>query len=274
VLLPTETPDHDEPCPFEPRERALEGARTLVLAFAAVAAASGCARGGDALVQPGRSAVARTGGPNASMIYVARVDGGAVIAVDLGWWGAQQPLRRALRGLGASPAAVTDVFLTHTHRDHVGAWRLVRGSRFHLAAAERGAFAGEVRHRGWIPRLAERVWPSDLPRRGEVAVRTFSRDTAFAFGADTVFAYVVPGHTAGSAAYLHRGRLFLGDAATHTPWGGYAPARRGYSDDAARAARSLRALWRRLPPDAVRHVCTAHARCAPFSAALLRDLDS
>jgi glyoxylase-like metal-dependent hydrolase (beta-lactamase superfamily II) len=58
----------------------------------------------------------------------------------------------------------------------------------------------------------------------------------FAVGADTVRAYVVPGHTAGSAAYLFRGVLFVGDAVTHTRAGGFAPARRGYSDDRRAAA--------------------------------------
>ena len=103
-------------------------------------------------------------------------------------------------------------------------------------------------------------------------MHTCSCDTVFAFGADTVFAYLVPGHTAGSAAYRYRGIRFLGDAATYTRWGGFGPAHRGYSDDAALAARSLRALWPRLPAGTVRYVCTAHAQCAAFSAAFARDV--
>jgi glyoxylase-like metal-dependent hydrolase (beta-lactamase superfamily II) len=206
------------------------------------------------------------------MVYLTRVQGG-LVAVDLGWWGAERAVARALRGLGASPAEVTDVFLTHTHRDHVGAWRLLRASRFHLAADEGPAFTGERRHRGWVPRLTERLRRSRLPGPAEVRVRPFSRDTAFAFGADTLYAYLVPGHTAGSAAYLFRGTLFLGDAATYTRWGGFGPARRGYSDDAAAAAASLRALWGRLPPGAVREVCTAHAWCSEFTPAFLRDVE-
>lgn len=220
---------------------------------------------------PGHSAIALSGGSNSSMTYLARVDGG-VIAVDLGWWGAGRALRRALGELGAAPDQVTDVFLTHGHRDHVGAWRLVRGSRFHLAAAEEAEFTGERPYRGWIPRLVEHVRHDDPPRAGAVAVRTFSRDTAFVFGADTVYAYLVPGHTAGSAAYLHRGLLFVGDAMTYGRWGGFGPARRGYSDDAALAARSLRSLWPRLPAGAVRYVCTAHAHCHAYSARFVRDL--
>lgn len=40
----------------------------------------------------------------------------------------------------------------------------------------------------------------------------FSKDTVFVFGRDTLHAFLVAGHTAGSTAYLFRGVLFVGDA--------------------------------------------------------------
>jgi hydroxyacylglutathione hydrolase len=243
----------------------------ILLGAFACASLSACARPATRPVLSPGTAVALSGGPNTSMIYLARVPGG-VIAIDLGWWGADRSVRRALRELRATPSEVTDVFITHSHRDHVGAWRLVRGSRFHLAAAERAAFTGQRLHRGWIPRGAERLRRSPLPRPGEVDVRTFSRDTAFVLGADTLHAFPVPGHTAGSAVYLFRGTLFLGDAVTHTRWGGFAPGGRGYSDDARAAARNLDALWERLPLHKVRYVCTAHAKCSALTAEFLADV--
>ncbi len=215
--------------------------------------------------------VALSGGPNTSMVYLGRVATG-VVAIDLGWWGAERSFSRALRELRASPDDVTDVFLTHSHRDHIGAWRLVRRSRFHVAGAERAMLVGERRHGGWIPRVVERLKRSDLPRQAQVDVRTFSRDTSFVLGGDTLFAYVVPGHTPGSAAYLFRGTLFLGDAATYTRWSGFGPARRGFSDDPQAAARSLDALWARLPRATIRTVCTAHAKCSPLTPELLADI--
>jgi hydroxyacylglutathione hydrolase len=242
----------------------------LALAAACVTLAA-CARGAMRPVASPDAAVALSGGPNMSMIYLARVPAG-IIAIDLGWWGAERSALRALRKLGASPGDVTDVFITHSHRDHVGAWRLVRGSRFHLAAPERATFTGERQHRGWIPRTAEALKRSALPSAGEVDVRTFTSDTAFAFGADTLYAFTVPGHTAGSAVYLFRGTLFLGDAVTYTRWGGFGAARRGYSDDARIAARNLQALWARLPRQKVRYICTAHAKCSPLTLAFLADV--
>jgi hydroxyacylglutathione hydrolase len=247
--------------------------RCITIAMLAVVGAAtivACAPAAIAPTATPWSAIALSGGPNTSMVYLARVPNG-LIAIDLGWWGAERSVRRALRTLRASPTDVADVFLTHSHRDHVGAWRLVRHSRFHLAAAERSTFTGERRHRGWIPRTVERLKRSALPGSGDVDVRTFSRDTTFIFGRDTLYAFIVPGHTAGSTVYLFRGILFLGDAATYTRWRGFAPARRGYSDDPGAAARNLDALWARLPRS-VRYVCTAHAKCSPLTPEFLDDI--
>jgi glyoxylase-like metal-dependent hydrolase (beta-lactamase superfamily II) len=247
----------------------LRGSGAIVVT---VSAQLGCGRAISPLVEPTHSAVALTGGPNTSMVYLARTADG-VIAIDLGWWRSSHAVAGALRELNAVPGDVTDVFLTHSHRDHIGAWRLLRRSRFHVAAAERPLLFGERRHRGWIPRSVERVKPSGLPRPNDIDVRSFSRDTTFVFARDTLYAYLVPGHTAGSTVYLFRGVLFLGDAATHTPWGGFGPARRGYSDDPARGAASLAALWHRLPPGGVHYVCTAHAHCRAYSEELVKAMD-
>jgi hydroxyacylglutathione hydrolase len=241
--------------------------RRLALTIAFGLALSGCARNIAPLVAPQRSAVALTGGPNTSMVYLARTNAG-VIAIDLGWWGGREAMARALRELDAKPSDVTDVFLTHGHRDHIGSWRLVRQSRFHLAEAERPHFFGAQQYGGWIPRLAGKLRSQGAPRPNDVIAHGFAGDTMFVFGADTLRAFVVPGHTTGSTVYLFRGALFLGDAATYTRWSGYGPARRGYSDDARAGARSLSALWARLPANGVRYVCTAHAHCTAMSAKL------
>ena len=245
-------------------------ARLALVSLAGLLAA-GCAGGVGPLVEPHASAVALTGGPNTSMVFLARTDSG-VVAIDLGWWGAEAAVRGALASLDATPDSVRHVFLTHSHRDHVGAWRLVAGSEFHLAAPELRLLIGEAAHGGAVPRWAEHLRPSDLPASGELDARPFAADTMFVFGADTLRAYIVPGHTAGSAAYLFRGILFLGDAATWTPWGGFAPAMRIHSEDRRQAMASLEALWKRLPTGAVAHVCTAHARCRPFGAELAADV--
>lgn len=235
-----------------------------VLFVALIIAASGCNRAVGPLMAPGKASVALSGGPNTSMIYVARTSDG-VLAVDLGWWGHSRRLRNALRQIGAVPGDVRHVFMTHSHRDHIAAWPMVPQARFHVGAPERPLLHGDAEHGGWIARWADRLVPPALPDTAGLSVHAFSHDTTFVIGGDTLHAYMVPGHTAGSAVYLFRGILFLGDAVTYSRRDGFRPAKRGFTDDRREAAASLVELWRRLPEGAVRYACTAHAHCAAFS---------
>ena len=255
--------------------RASAGWRRLGLAAfglgLAASLGSGCGRAIAPLIEPRQSTVALTGGANTSMIYLARTTDG-VLAVDLGWWGQRRALARALDTLGASVADVKWVFLTHSHRDHVAAWPVMRHARIHIAGAELPLLVAASTHGGWITRLMDRIKPTRLPRAGELTLHTFNQDTMILVGADTLRAYLVPGHTPGSVVYLFRGVLFLGDAVTYSPAGGFAPARPGFSADPDAAAMHLARLWPRLPPGAIRYACTAHARCAPFTPHFLADV--
>jgi glyoxylase-like metal-dependent hydrolase (beta-lactamase superfamily II) len=231
----------------------------LPLGFAALL--GGCTYHLAAIQEPGRAVAFTTTGPWRSMIYAARTDSG-VMVVDLGWAGAGHRLRNKLRGMGVEPGDVTDVFLTHSHRDHIAAWRAVRGARFHLWLPEQPLFEGTKRHVD-LPSRAARSSAGDAgPRPGEVDVRPFGGDTAFVIGADTVRAYSVPGHTAGSAAYLFRGVLFVGDAVARKPWRGYAGADPVFSMDTRMNRQSLIGLFARVPMERVQWVCNAHAKCS------------
>jgi hydroxyacylglutathione hydrolase len=226
--------------------------------------ASGCAARTDVIQDPPRSRAVISGGPWDSMIYIART-GRGVVVIDLGWIGADGTIRRALGEIGAVPEEVAAVFLTHSHRDHITGWRQLRAATFHMAAPEVARFTGVERHRGRIPRIAERLVPSDRPSPGELDVRGFSRDTIFALGSDTLRAFLLPGHTAGSAAYLFRGVLFVGDAISWSMLSGFRPDRPIHSDDSGVNRAALESLWGRLPDRSVRWVCTAHAKCARYT---------
>ena len=246
--------------------------RHRILALSAVAVAlTGCSHNLDEVGRPPVSNAITTAGPNHSMIYLSRVEGG-VVAVDLGWWGAGRALERGLADLDADTSDVIAVFLTHSHRDHIAAWPHVRGATFHMNQAEVARFTGAEEHEGWIANIADDVNDPELPRPGELTIEVFAQDTAFAFGADTVYAFALPGHTAGSAAYLVGGVLFLGDAASRRPFSGYVSAKHGYSDDTERSRRELAALFDRIHEHDVRWACTAHGDCAPYDAAFRADV--
>lgn len=242
------------------------------LPLLAVASVAACHRPIAHLNVPRQSAVALTGGGSTSMIYLARTKDG-VLAIDLGWSGYRRPLERALESLGATTADVRWVFVTHAHRDHISAWPALRSAVFYLAAQEVPLFLGQAESRSWIPRLADRLKRPRRPRPGELAITDFSQDTTFVLGTDTLRAYVVPGHTPGSTAYLFRGVLFAGDAVSWSSAGGFGPAKIQYSDDPRAAARNLARLWHLLPAGGVRYVCTAHARCALFTPQFLDDVE-
>lgn len=205
-----------------------------------------------------------TAGPNASLIFMARTEDGVVL-VDLGWVGADDALRAGLEELDSDSASVAAVFLTHGHRDHIGAWPLVRDADFYLAEDEVPYLHGEVEWGGWIPRWADALREPDLPARGEIRTHAFSRDTTLVVGGDSIHAFLVPGHTAGSAAYLVRETLFMGDAVSWTPFSGFRAAQVGFSDDVRRAEGSLADLLRRVEGHSIRQLCTAHARCTPLT---------
>jgi glyoxylase-like metal-dependent hydrolase (beta-lactamase superfamily II) len=205
------------------------------------------------------------------MIYLARTTDGVAV-FDLGWSGAREAMRSALEELGADSSAVRAVFITHAHRDHIEGWPLVAGAHFYLAVPESDFLFGALEYRALIPRTADALWPPHLPDNGRLQVTEFMADTVIVVGADTVRAFPVPGHTAGSAAYLFRGILFVGDAITRSVFTGFAPARSRYSEDKALAVRSLRGLFERIEPFDVRYVCTAHMRCSAFTADFVKDV--
>jgi glyoxylase-like metal-dependent hydrolase (beta-lactamase superfamily II) len=73
--------------------------------------------------------------------------------------------------------------------------------------------------------------------------------------------FAVPGHTKGSAAFLARDVLFVGDSAEVTKEGKLAPGKRLFTESPAQNRASLRALAKRLEPMAteVKAIAPAHS---------------
>jgi glyoxylase-like metal-dependent hydrolase (beta-lactamase superfamily II) len=73
--------------------------------------------------------------------------------------------------------------------------------------------------------------------------------------------FAVPGHTKGSAAFLARNVLFIGDSAEATGDGKLAPGKRLFTESPAQNRASLRALAKRLEPYAaeIKAIAPAHS---------------
>jgi glyoxylase-like metal-dependent hydrolase (beta-lactamase superfamily II) len=239
-----------------------EGRTILVALVTSILLIGGCTMGFQSIRDRPDTSAVTTGGVWTSMIYATRTVKGVVV-IDLGWEGSGNHLRRALAEVNAEPEDVVAVFLTHSHRDHIAAWPVVSHARFHMAEAEVPYFLGKKSHEGALSRIASVVSPS-LPEPDEVEIEPFSQDTAFVFGADTIRAFLVPGHTPGSTAYLVRDVVLAGDALSYTRGMGFHHARRLVSHDMGQARHALDSLLRRLGDYEPRDVCTAHAICTDF----------
>jgi N-acyl homoserine lactone hydrolase len=149
--------------------------------------------------------------------------------------------------IAAQPDRVQGVFLTHLHLDHVSGMRDVPRD----AAIFMGP--GEASETGFLNVFVQGVTDTALSGKGPLRQWPFrpDRDGAFAgvldvFGDGTFWALHVPGHTAGSTAYLARtkdGPVLLTGDASHTTWGwdnGVEPG--SFSSDRPRSAESLARL--------------------------------
>lgn len=247
----------------------LRGAGALAGLCAWFAFVVACTHNLHLIPPPPAAAVATTAGPWTSMIFAARTDSG-VFVIDLGWGRASRGLRDALAALDADTSDVRYAFLTHAHRDHIGAWPSVAHATFVMGRDEVPRFVGDSAYAGFAPRVGEAINDTHRPDASRVVIQALNGDTAFVFGRDTLHAFVVPGHTPGSTAYLFRETLFAGDAANYGLVGGFRGALRIYSDDVEGSHASMRALFARLDAARLRvsTLCTAHAKCAPVDSAL------
>ena len=142
-----------------------------------------------------------------SSFAIVPIDSRQVVLIDAG---NDQNGKAALaeltrRGLG--PEAVSTVFLTHGHPDHVGAVHLFPSAQVMALEPEVALVEGRAGSKGPVTRLFP-VSPT-----GITVHRALHAGDVVTVGSTPIRVYAVPGHTAGSAAYLVNSVLFVGDAA-------------------------------------------------------------
>ena len=138
--------------------------------------------------------VVPAGGKRVALIDAGNDKDGAAIKAEL-----------SRRGIG--PDDVAAVFLTHGHQDHIAAVPMFPQAQVIALAREVGLVEGREGAHGPVTRLLP---VSDTGIRVTHPAR--DGETVMA-GTAVVRVFAVPGHTAGSAAYLVDNVLFVGDSA-------------------------------------------------------------
>jgi glyoxylase-like metal-dependent hydrolase (beta-lactamase superfamily II) len=160
-------------------------------------------------------------------------------------------LALARRNLG--PGDVKAIFLTHGDRDHTAG--VLAFPQAQVMVLEPDVGLAEGREARGIFKIAG-THPT-----GMKITRVLHDGESVTVGDLSVRAFAVPGHTKGSAAFLARGVLFLGDSAESTKEGKLAPGKRLTSESPAQNRASLRQLAARLQPLAsdIKAIAPAHS---------------
>jgi hydroxyacylglutathione hydrolase len=178
---------------------------------------------------------------------------GAVVLIDAGEDFSGKALLAELARRKLGPEAVKAIFLTHGHVDHVAGCHLFPQAEVVAFAPDVALAEGKEGAKGPVSRL--------LPIKNlQVHVtRPLQGDETVQVGDLAVRAFSIPGHTGGSAAYLVRGVLFLGDSADASTEGSIIAARWPVTDDRRANRESLRKLAERLRSEQVKHMVFSHS---------------
>ncbi|MBL8684662.1 MAG: MBL fold metallo-hydrolase [Myxococcales bacterium] len=191
--------------------------------------------------------------------FVLDAGEGRAVLVDAGADRAGTALLAALRAAGSAPDAVLAVLLTHGHGDHLAAAPLFRNAAIVALEAERRLVEGTVTSRSPMGR-----WSRAKPT-GVRVTRAVRDGESLRFGSLDVRVFALPGHTVGSAAYLARGVLFVGDAASATEDRHVRGPAWVFSESVDRGAASLRALGARLRREGLPVTALAPAHSGPLT---------
>ncbi len=160
-------------------------------------------------------------------VFVVRTPGGNAIVVDAGFDRRARPTLERLRAMGLDSNDVVAILVTHGHTDHL------RGAnRFEGAAV--------------VGQPVEQLLVAENAPGSIVLSRLVSDGERFEIDGVEIEAFAVPGHTAGSTAYLIDGVLIMGDTALVDRRGALRTVKARYSEDPEAAAASLQALRERL----------------------------
>lgn len=180
---------------------------------------------------------------------------GKLALVDAGNDKEGKALLAELKRRGATPESVEAILLTHGHQDHTAGCHLFPKAKVYALAAEVPLVEGTAAAKGPLPRMM------GAKPTGIHVERGLTDGETLALGSRSVRVFAAPGHTAGSAAFLIEGVLFLGDSATGEKSGKLRGAPWIFSDDQAQNIASMRGLGEKLKAEgaAVKYLVPAHS---------------
>jgi glyoxylase-like metal-dependent hydrolase (beta-lactamase superfamily II) len=181
-----------------------------------------------------------------------------VALVDTGQDASGDVIKRELTRRKLQPESVAAILVTHGHPDHIGALGQFSKAEIMALEVEVPLVEGRAGAKGPVPRLFP-VNPT-----GVKVGRVLHDGDVVMLDTLPVRVYAVPGHTAGSAAYLVNGALFIGDSADIASDGRVQGSPWIFSDSQADNRASLVRLEQRLVSDgaSVRVIIPSHSGTA------------
>ncbi len=185
-------------------------------------------------------------------VFLVDLDDG-VAMVDCGNDPEAKAILAALSARSLKPESVKAIFITHGHPDHVAGCHQFPSAAVYGFEEDRGLMEGTASGAGPLPKLMG-------PQKDKTAKLglPLADGAAVTLGSVPVQAWRIPGHTQGSAAYVIRDVLFLGDSATGESGGALRPAPWVFSDDVEQSKASMRALVGKVP-STVKKIAFAHS---------------
>ena len=188
-------------------------------------------------------------------VAVVPIGTGEVALIDAGNDKTGKPILAELARRQLGPDAVKFILLTHGHPDHTAAIKVFPNARVMALGPDVALIEGLVGAHGPLTRFMP-VSPTDVKVN-----HAFMDGETFMLNQVPVRVFGVPGHTAGSAAYLIDGVLFIGDAADTSSDGTMKQSPWIFSDSQAQDRASLVRLDQRLLKDGsdVQAIVFAHS---------------
>lgn len=198
--------------------------------------------------------------------FIVDVDPQSVLLVDAGNDRQAKPIILALARRHLGPDAVRAILLTHGDRDHTaGALAFPRAE---VMALEPDVALAEGREARGVFKMAGKPNPNGIK-----VARALKDGETITVGDVAVRVFAVPGHTKGSAAFVARNTLFMGDSAEVNKESKLVPGKRLFTESPEQNRASLRALAARLAPMAaeIKAIAPAHSGLLAAGLAPLTD---